>query len=132
MKAIFWLLLLIFVGLLGWLSYDFIVNRRAQADVVRFDSHPDSIAAYQQRLAELEARAESLRQRFNATNILRRPAVNARLMQLEEDIAALRRAIEAWEAASRSTDLYRQCILMYGKASGVCDALALDTLPISE
>jgi hypothetical protein len=132
MKTLFWLLLFAFVGLLGWLTYDFIAHRRTQADVVQFDPNPDSVAVYKQRVAELQDRADSLSRRFSSTNLLRRPAVNARLMQLNDQISQLKQAIAAWEAAKHSTDLYGKGILMYGKASGVCDALAADTLPATE
>jgi hypothetical protein len=127
-RTLFWLLLAGFVALLGWFSYDFITRRRTQVDVATLNLSPDTVAAYRQRVTELEQRADSLSRRFASTNLLRRPDVNARITQLNAEVGALRQAIAAWEAAKGGDDLYRKCILMYGKASGVCDALAADTL----
>jgi hypothetical protein len=57
--------------------------------------------------------------------------VKARIAESERLILELQRAIEQWRVA-RGGDApdaaYRQCILLYGRATGACDALALDTM----
>jgi hypothetical protein len=57
--------------------------------------------------------------------------VQLRIAALQRELAGLRRAVDEWRATRTGTGgpaAFRQCVLLYGKASGVCDALALDTL----
>jgi hypothetical protein len=132
MKTVLWLLLLICVGLLGYFVFDFARHRRTQVDLLPYEVTDDTIAVYEARADELATRADSIRQRLGKLGLLSRPAVLARVTDIEQEVANLRRAVENWKAARparKGGDLYRQCILVYGRASGVCDALARDTLP---
>jgi hypothetical protein len=66
-----------------------------------------------------------------AIGSLDRADVKARLAEFERQIRELKRAIAQWRVA-RGGDApdaaYRQCIFAYGKAQGICAALAADTL----
>lgn len=132
MKIAFWILLLVLVGLVGYLTYSFIRQRRTQVDFVDYEVSRDSVESYQRRVVELEARAESLRVRLEDAHLVERPSVRARLSALNREIAALKHAVEQWQTSrsggTGSSNVYRQCVLLYGRASGVCDALSLDTL----
>ena len=133
MKTLFWILLIAFVGLVGYVVYNFVQHQKTQVHptTIPFEVGADSVAAYEQRVADLESRAAQLSKRMAAVGSLDRPEVKARLDEFERQVRDLKQAIALWRVA-RGGDApdatYRQCILLYGKASGVCDAMAPDTL----
>jgi hypothetical protein len=131
MKWVFWVLFILLFGLLLYLVYNFAALRRGQVNVADAAFSSDSVVAYEERAVELRLRADSLRQRLDELNLLKRLQVSFRAQQLDREVAALEQAIAEWKgsAARRGkTDLYNRCVILYGRASGVCDALASDTL----
>ncbi len=133
MKTWFWIVLVAFLLLAGYVVVDLVQHPRipVQPATVAFDVGADSVAAYEQRVAELQVRADSLQKRMKATGNAERREVRARLDEFERQISDLKHAIAQWRVA-RGGDApdaaYRQCILLYGKAQGICAALATDTL----
>ncbi len=132
MKALTWVLGIIALALLAYVVYNLVAPGYRRADsVAAVEVSADSIQAYIERAQELEARADSLRARLAELRLVERPAVQLRITTLERELASLRQAIDEWRMARTGIGgpaAFRQCILLYGKASGVCDALALDTL----
>jgi hypothetical protein len=66
-----------------------------------------------------------------AVGTAKRREVRARLAEFESQISDLKHAIAQWRLArggDAPNEAYRQCLLLYGKARGVCEALAPDTL----
>ena len=131
MKAVFWLLALVLTGLFGYLLHSFIEHRKTQVEILDPNVGLQEINAYQARADSLRARADSVRQRLDRAGLMSRRSVKAHLALLEDEIVALERTIEVWRKSKKvrsEVDLQRQCVLLYGKASGLCDALASDTL----
>jgi hypothetical protein len=133
MRTLVFILAVIVFVLLGYLVFKSAVNRKTPAPVVvSADVGSDSIAAYRQRVVDLKGRADRLRAQLAVAGRDYKGAVQARLQMVDEQIHALEQAIGRWEVVvnpDEKAGAYRQCILYYGKASGVCDALAPDTLP---
>jgi len=130
-KTIFWLCALVITGLLGYLLHNFIEHRKAQVEILNPNVGIETITLYQARADSLRARADSVRLQLERAGLLSRPSVRAHLALLDDEIIALERTIEVWRKSKKvrgEVDLHRQCILLYGKASGVCNALASDTL----
>jgi len=91
----------------------------------------ESAAAYEKRVVELVARVELLKKRMVAAGTAERREVKARLAEFENQISDLKHAIAQWRLArggDAPNEAYHQCLLLYGKARGVCDALGPDTL----
>jgi len=132
MKGLLAVLISLSVILLGYLLFNFIRARQTQIAFLPFELGADSIKAYEERIAELERKAQAVRSRITTAPINERIIRERELMILERKIGDLKVAIEQWRQ-SRSkpgaVDLYRQCIMLYGKASGVCELLLSDTLP---
>lgn len=131
MKTVFWLLMLVFFGLLGYLLNEFIQGRRSQVEFLNYEVSADSIAVFQARADSLRVQADGLRERLERTGRLTRASVRARLELLEDEIISLERTVEMWRKsrpARAGRDAYRQCVLLYGEASAACQALAQDTL----
>ena len=131
MKTIFWLCALVITGLLGYLLHNFIEHRKAQVEILDPNVGLPEINAYQARADSLRARADSVRQRLEQAGLLSRRSVRTHLALLEDEIIALERTIEVWRKSKKlrgEVDLHRQCVLLYGKASAACDALAADTM----
>ena len=132
MRTIFWILMLLVVGLVGYLLHGFVNARRSQVEAYRHDVGPEEIARYQAQADSLKGEAAWLRQRLETKGLLRRQAARAHLALLEDEVVALERAIENWrksKATRADVDLHRQVILLYGEASAAARALAADTLP---
>jgi len=132
MRTLFWSAVLVLALLAGYLIRGFIRERRQQAGPVSFEVSAESIASYQARIDELEARVARIRIRLPLSLPGERAAYVRLIAELEEEIRDLRVAVEQWRSARgvRATDdLYQRCVLLYGRASGVCDALAAETLP---
>ncbi len=131
MKAVFWFLLLIVAVLTGAIIFNFTRERAKQSGLVIFELSADSIRAYEKRVAELESKAELLRERMNRVGAIERTQLQRQLMKLSATISELKKVIEHWRVTHQpavANNLYRQCILLYGKASGVCDLLLEDTI----
>jgi len=130
-KTIFWLCALVITGLLGYLLHNFIEHRKAQVEVLDPNVGIETITLYEARADSLRARADSVRRQLERTGLLSRRPVKTHLALLEDEIVALERTIEVWRKSKKlrgEVDLHRQCVLLYGKASGACDALAADTM----
>lgn len=133
MKTWFWIVLAAFLVLAAYVLLDSMQRSRREAGstAVPFEVSAESVAVYEQRVTELQARADSLKERVRAAGSAERRDVKARIAESERLILELQRAIEQWRVA-RGGDApdaaYRQCILLYGRATGACDALALDTM----
>ncbi len=132
MKPLFWVVLIAVAVLTGYLVWG-----RAHAKSqpgrppVAFEVGAESVAAYGQRVAELEARVAALKKRLEAAGKAERREVKARLAEFEHQMSELKRAIAQWQVArggDAPNEAYHQCLLIYGRARGVCDALAPDTL----
>lgn len=132
MKTLMWLLVAALLLLGGYFVYNVRAARSQQASVQDVPVNADSIGAYQLRLERLRVEATQLRVALGRAELVRRPGMERQLELLESRIRDLSAAIEQWRSAKGApaqASMYQKCILMYGKASGVCDALALDTLP---
>jgi hypothetical protein len=132
-KYVVWVLAVVAFALMVYFVVDFARHRKASPGgaTVSADVGPDSIAAYEQRIVDLEAGAAGLRQRMDRAGTLGRPDVQERLRLLEADVENLRAAVARWKVEhnrANQGEAYRQCILLYGKASGVCQSLAPDTV----
>ena len=133
MKVLFWIVLVAFLLLAGYVVRDLVLHPKTQARpaAIAFEVPAESAVTYERRAADLESRVGQLRERMAAIGSLDRPEVKARLEQFERQIRELRYAVAQWRIA-RGGDApdaaYRQCILAYGKAQGICGALATDTL----
>ena len=133
MKTWFWIVLAAFVILAVYVILDSAQRPRREAGstVVPFEVSAESIAVYEQRVSELRARVDRLKERARAAGSLDRRDVSARIAESERLISELQHAIEQWRVA-RGGDApdaaYRNCILLYGRASGACDVLATDTM----
>ncbi len=135
MKAVGWIVGLIALALIGYLLYEFFTDRKRARDIVYYEVTADSVQAYRDRAVELRRQAKVLRARLDDLKLWERPAVQARIAELDRQVEELELAIERWSKARRTRsekDLYRQCILLYGEASGICKALAADTLTPGE
>lgn len=131
MKALFWFLLIVVAVLAGAVIFNFTRERTKQAGVIIFEIGADTIKAYEERIAELENKVEQIRKRMETANPLLRLQLQRQLPALEATIRDLKVAVAQWRTEKRgrfSGDVYRQCILLYGKASGVCDLLLSDSL----
>jgi hypothetical protein len=133
MKILFWVVLVAFVLLAGYVAIGLV--QRPQTKVVRpavsYEVSAESVAVYEQRAAEIQAKADSLKKRMEAVGTAERREVKARIAEFERVASELRRAIAQWRIA-RGGDApdaaYRQCVLLYGQARGACEMLAPDTL----
>jgi hypothetical protein len=134
MRKINWILGLVLLAVIGYLLYNAVKHRRSAPRAVSelpADVGSDSIDVYRQRVTDLKQRAEVLRARLAVAGKEDKPAVKERLAMVRDQIESLERAIHKWELVLNPDEragAYRQCIMYYGKASGVCDALAPDTL----
>ncbi len=133
MKTWFWIVLIALVLLAGYVVMDLAQRPRtkAQPSAVPFEVSAESVAVYEQRAAELQATADSLKQRMKEVGTAERRDVKARVAETERLISELQRAIAQWRIA-RGGDApdaaYRQCVLLYGQARGACQVLASDTM----
>jgi len=133
MKTWFWIVLVAFVVLAGYVVWSAVLRPGRQTKPLKasFEVTAESAAAYEKRLAELVARVELLKKRMEAAGTVERREVKARLAEFERQIYDLRHAIAQWRLArggDAPNEAYRQCLLLYGRARGVCEALVPDTL----
>ncbi len=123
------LLVLLIIGF-GFIIYLIISANRGRTDLLPAEVSADSIKVYQQRADSLEMEVPLLRARLEDAGLLQQPRIRQKLTRLEEEIASLKNAVERWRA-SRDTggdnQSYRQCVLLYGRATGICDVLQVDT-----
>lgn len=135
MKTLGWILGAVALALIAYLLYGFFQDRRKSPDAVYYEVTTDSVLAYRERAAEIRAQSKLLKARIEELKLWERPGVQARIEELDRQVAGLELAVERWEAGRRTRsekDLYRQCILLYGEASGACKSLAFDTLSAGE
>jgi hypothetical protein len=133
MRIWFWVVLVAFLLLAGYFVWTSGLRSKQQArpPAVTFEVSAESAIAYEQRAEELEARVDVLKKRMVAAGTAERREVKARLAEFERQISDLKRAIAQWRLArggDAPNEAYRQCLLLYGSARGVCEALAPDTL----
>lgn len=131
MKTVSWILGFATLALIGYLLYHFFEDRRRAPNIIYYEVTADSVQAFRERAAELRLQSKSLRARLDELKLWERPGVQARITALDKQVTELDLAVERWETSRRTRsekDLYRQCVLLYGQASGMCDALAMDTL----
>lgn len=135
MRGILLVLALLGGVLLGYLIFQFAQARRQQVDVLPdFEAGTDSIRAYLSRIEELEQKAKVARSRIASSSLPERLIRERELAVLEDEIRELKLAVEQWRQArtkKSANDFYRKCIMIYGRASGVCELLLSDTLPES-
>lgn len=133
MKGIFWALVIIAVTMLGYLIFHFAQARRQQVDVLPdFEAGTDSIKVYITRIEELEGQAKRVRSWIANAPLAERIVRERELAVLEDKIRELKLAVEQWRQArtkKSANDLYHKCIMIYGRASGICELLLSDTLP---
>jgi uncharacterized protein YlxW (UPF0749 family) len=132
MKTIAWILGLIVLALIGYLLFNFFTDERRAQDVVYYEVSADSVRAFREQAAELRSQARLLRARLEQTALWDWPSVQERARTLDRRVEQLDSTIAAFENTRRergAMDLYRQCLLLYGQAAGMCEALATDTLP---
>ncbi len=132
MRGIVLVLVLVAGALLGYLVFYFAQARRQQVDLLPdFEAGTDSIRAYVSRIEELERQAKGVRSRIAHAPLTERMIRERELAVLEDRIRELKLAVEQWRQArtkKSANDLYRNCIMIYGRASGICEALFSDTL----
>ena len=135
MKGLYTVLIILGAVLLGYLIFNFTRARRQQVDFVGFEVSAESVKAYEQRIAELNQQAEAIRRRIARAPLNERLRWERKLAVLTAQIRDLQVAVEQWRQARTKTGaagIYRQCILLYGKAAGVCELLLSDTLPLPQ
>jgi hypothetical protein len=132
MKTYGWIVTIIAVFLLGYLFYHVAVGRRQQAAAVAYEVSADSIRVYQDRIVQLDARAARFREDYKDAGTIQRLAIDRQLDLLDRRIRDLKVAVEQWKSSRDATsggDLYTKCALLYGSASGVCEALDEQRVP---
>lgn len=118
-------LVVVGIGLIGYL----LLRGRESGDRLP-EIGAESVAVYRTRAESLATEADSLERALLGSGLTEQPGLRRHLGRLREEIAELRRAVGEWEAArqqERRNAAYRECILIYGRASGVCDALKSET-----
>jgi len=126
MRGLLRVIVVLLIVLAGLLVYLIVRQSRSRVDLLAHEVSADSIAVYQARADSLAVIAESLEVRFEKAGALTRPVVLRELATLEDEIASLRIAIDKWRNARGKYgegQASRECILLYGRASGICDAL---------
>ena len=129
MTRFYRLLFFVFVLVSAVLAYIIVRNTRSRSDLLPAGVTADSIASYERRADSLERIAGVLEMDYDAIGLLDKPAARRRLDRLRVQVEALHVAIERWRTARTShgqNKAYRECILLYGKATGVCEVLSTD------
>ena len=135
MTKLYRILLILFIVLCAVLVYIIVRQSRTRVDYLASEVSADSITSYETRADSLGRAAEVLEADLGSLSGLAKASARRRLDGLRGEIAALRTAIERWRAARTPEDnnqAYRECILLYGKASGICEGLSTDVPPDSE
>lgn len=117
---------------MGLLVYLIVRQNQPRPDILPHEVSADSIAVYQLRADSLAVIADSLENRFEDADALRKPGLLRRLAALEGEIDALKIAIDKWRATRGKYgegQAYRECVLLYGRASGVCADLSEEAAP---
>lgn len=133
MRGLVRLLTILLIVVFGFLLYVLVASWRSRTPYVASEVSADSISVYQNRADSLELIADSLRSRLDQAGLLQQPRIQLQLDRLDEEIRSLRVAITKWETAHKTAGAgaaYRECILLYGRASGACQVLrAVDPVP---
>lgn len=119
---------ILIVLIVGFAVTIFLIVRNSpkSVDYIASEVGTDSIAAYEQRAEELEVEADSLAEALERVGLLQQPFVRTQLGRVEHEVQALRVAVEKWKSArttSAQGQAYRECVLLYGRASGACAVL---------
>jgi hypothetical protein len=123
-------LVVLLVLLSAFLVYTIVRRSASRPMLFASDVSEDSIMVYAGRADSLSAVAESLKAEFNRIGIINRPGLSLRMTRLGEEISGLRQAIARWNEAQHGYDreqAYHECILIYGRASGICEGLKIET-----
>jgi hypothetical protein len=132
MKGLTWAIVaLILVG--AGIGVYFILQKPREAVTLSPGASADSIAAYEQRITELEQRLNATKAVLGRIQLLDRPAVRLRIAHMEDHLKELHEALSNWREAHDELgvgEAYRECLLLYGGASAACHALSFDTLPL--
>lgn len=126
MNTLFRLLFALFVALSAVLVYIVVRQNRERVDYLPSEVGGETVEAYADRADSLERVAEVLELDISALGLLEQPAARRQLARLRAEIAALRTAVERYRVArtpAAQDQSYRECVLLYGRASGICDAL---------
>ena len=129
MTKLYRLLLVVLILTSVVLVYIIARTPRPTADLPPYEVTADSIASYERRADSLEGVVHVLEMDYDAVGLLKKPSARLRLDRLREQVEALRAAIERWRSARTShgqNKAYRECILLYGKATGTCEVLGTD------
>jgi hypothetical protein len=119
------ILVLLIVGF-GVTIFLIVRSSPKRIDYIPAEVGMDSVAAYEKRAGELEAESDSLARVLERVGLLQQPFVRAQLERVEQEVYALRVAVEKWKSArttSAQGQAYRECVLLYGRASGACAVL---------
>jgi cytochrome c-type biogenesis protein CcmH/NrfG len=133
MKTWSWIVLAVFLVIAGFVVWNSGLRPKkpAQVETTALNVSADSVAAFEQRVAELEASVDDLTVRLAKAGTAERREVKARLAEARDRISELKHAIDQWRVASGGDApdaAYRQCVLLYGQARGACQVLAADTI----
>jgi hypothetical protein len=127
--TILYVVLLVIGGVIGAL---FVLRKPRYVVSTSGATSSDTMAAYEQRIADLGVRLDSLKAAVARHGVLRQVGVRLRISQVEQQLAALNEAVRIWQSAHDQYGVgqaYRQCVLLYGSAQAGCQALSYDTLP---
>lgn len=127
MRTVLWSMVVVLVLGLGLLVYLLIRQSESRPETtLAFEVSAESITAYQDRADSLGLIADSLEVRFEQAEPLQKPGLLRRLDNLEDEIDALRIAVDKWRTARDDYgegQAYQKCVLLYGRATGICDDL---------
>ena len=126
MKTFGWIVVTVAAVLFGYLVHHLAVARRMQAAPVAYEVSADSIQVYQERIAQIEARAAQFREEYKTSSPVHKLVIGRQLDLLDRRIRDLKVAVEQWKASrdqASGGNLHTKCVLLYGQVSGVCDAL---------
>ncbi len=130
MTKLYRALVILLVLLSGFLVYT-IVRRAAPRPVLyASDVSAESVGVYERHADSLDLVSDSLRAQFDRSGLIKQPGIALRLQRLDEEITGLRQAVERWHVAQQGYDrnqAYYDCVLMYGRASGICEGLKVET-----
>jgi hypothetical protein len=122
-------LVVLLVLLSAFLVYTIVRRSTSRPMLFASDVSEDSIMVYADRADSLSSAVDSLSAQLGRAGLLKRPGMSLRLTRLGEEIDGLRQAIARWNEAQHGYDrdqAYHECILIYGRASGICEGLKVE------
>jgi hypothetical protein len=126
MRGLLRVIVVLLILLAGLLVYLIVRQSRSRVDLLAHEVSADSIAVYQARADSLAIVAESLEVRYERAGALAKPGALRQLTALKDEIASLRIAIDKWRNTRGKYgegQAFQKCVLLYGRASGICEAL---------